>query len=302
MKTKITVFGEVLWDVLPDQKLAGGAPMNVAAHLNNYGIDTTFISRVGNDTLGSELLGYMQEHDLSTDLVQTGQTHLTGVAKANFSDTNEVTYKILHPVAWDYIQVEPKALTKISESELFVYGTLAARDETTRNTLLSYLPIAKTKVFDVNIRPPHYTPETTIELLKFANIVKLNEHEIKEVISWLTPYENDFQAMRFLQDHFSLHTVILTRGAEGAVVLTETGNFVIHGGFKVTVSDTIGSGDAFLAAYLYKTCSGSSPETALEFACAAGAYVATQPGALPQFSENDINAMIERANQDAPII
>jgi fructokinase len=302
MTPKLTVFGEVLWDVLPDARLAGGATMNVAAHLQRYGMDVSFISRVGHDELGAELLAFMAQQGLDTQWVQTGETHLTGIAKANVSDSNEVTYKILHPVAWDYIQFDAAAAQQVADSDFFVYGTLAARDHTTHDTLLRYLghsgdrhtgaPHRCIPVFDVNLRPPHYTREQVLELLGFASIVKMNEHEIREVTGWLTPFENEKQAMAFLIDHFKLDMFVLTCGAEGAMVLTGGGEYHQHAGFTVEVADTIGSGDAFLGAFLYQAATGHPLSGSLEFACAAGAFVAGKAGALPAFGESDIQDFI----------
>ncbi len=292
MKPKITVFGEILWDVLPTSKLAGGAPMNVAAHLHHQGVDTAFISRVGHDDLGKELLAYLEGQGLPLDLVQTGETHLTGVAKANVSDSNEVTYKILHPVAWDYIQFDEKALNSVRESDLFVYGSLACRDETSFRTLLRYLPEARLAVFDINLRPPHYTSERVLELMKYASIVKMNEHEIKEVCGWLSVDLDIPAAMTYLKDRFSLKSIIVTCGPDGAVALDENYVFYTHPGFKVNVADTIGSGDSFLATYLNQTLNGTSIEKALEYACAVGAFVASQEGAIPTYTQNDVTALI----------
>lgn len=300
MTPKLTVFGEVLWDVLPDARLAGGATMNVAAHLQRYGMDVAFISRVGHDELGAELLAFMAEQGLDTQWVQTGETHLTGIAKANVSDSNEVTYKILHPVAWDYIQFDAAAAQQVAESDFFVYGTLAARDRTSRDTLLRYLAHAQTRVFDVNLRPPHYSREQVLELLGFASIVKMNEHELREVTGWLTAFEDEKQAMTYLTDRFKLDMFVLTCGADGAMVLTGAGEYHRHPGFTVEVADTIGSGDAFLGAFLYQTATGHPLAESLEFACAAGAFVAGKAGALPIFSETDIQDFIHA--QPQPIL
>jgi len=271
--------------------------MNVAAHLQRYGMDVSFISRVGHDELGAGLLAFMSGHGLSTQWVQTGETHLTGIAKANVSDSNEVTYKILHPVAWDYIQFDRAAAERVVASDFFVYGTLAARDHTSQETLLRYLEYAVTShrclpVFDVNLRPPHYTQEQVTKLLGCARIVKMNEHELREVTAWFTTFEQEQQAMAFLIAQFQLDMVVLTCGAEGAMVLTSAGDAVRHPGFTVNVSDTIGSGDAFLGAFLYQFASGHSLAESLEFGCAAGAFVAGHAGALPAFGERDIQDLI----------
>ena len=77
--------------------------MNVAFHLNNFGLDSAIISRIGTDDLGDELLDFMQNSGLNTTLVQRGTNHLTGVVKVNMDDKNEVTYKIVQPVAWEWM-------------------------------------------------------------------------------------------------------------------------------------------------------------------------------------------------------
>jgi fructokinase len=302
MTPKLTVFGEVLWDVLPDARLAGGATMNVAAHLQRYGLDVSFISRVGHDELGAELLEFMKGQGLSTDFVQTGETHLTGIAKANVSDSHEVTYKILHPVAWDYIQYDALAAERVAASDYFVYGSLASRDDITRHALLRYLKDARRPVFDVNLRPPHYTREGVLELLGFARIVKMNEHELVEVAGWIGEFDGEREAMALVMDRYRLDMLVLTCGEQGAMVLTPDGQYHQHPGFVVQVADTIGSGDAFLGAFLFKTATGHPVNDALEFACAAGAYVAGKTGALPVFAETDIEAMIRKQSPAGQII
>ena len=150
----IVCFGEMLWDVLPTGKQPGGAPLNVAVHLRNFGLEAQLISRVGHDDLGAELLAFVERKGLGTKYVQRGETHLTGVVKANVSNTNEVTYKIVQPVAWDYIQYEPALSDLVQGAEAFVFGSLAARSPVSRETLYRLLQQAALKVFDVNLRPP----------------------------------------------------------------------------------------------------------------------------------------------------
>ncbi len=261
--------------------------MNVAADLRNFGLNAQLISRVGNDDLGRELLDFLEQKGIPLDLIQVGQTHLTGVAKANVSDSNEVTYKILQPVAWDYIQLEPGLTQLVRQSDLFVYGSLAARSQQTHETLMELLAVAPTKVFDVNLRAPHYNRATVEQLLDQANMVKLNEHELLELSGWYGDEPDLQRSMEQLRERYKLQTLCVTLGEDGAALLDTTG-FYKQAGFAVEVADTIGSGDAFLAGFLYKTLQGESPQKTLEFACASGAYVATQQGATPIFSEQTI--------------
>ncbi|MBC3788803.1 carbohydrate kinase family protein [Spirosoma utsteinense] len=291
MNAIITCFGETLWDVLPTSKQPGGAPMNVAADLRNFGINAQMISRVGSDELGTELLDFIAHKGLPLDLIQVGQTHLTGVAKANISDANEVTYKIVQPVAWDYIHLETRMIEAVRLSDFFVYGSLAARSQQTHETLLALLAVAPRKVFDVNLRAPHYNRPLVEELLHEAHIAKLNEHELVELAGWYGEGSDLYAAMNQLRERYTLDVLCVTLGEHGAVLLDETG---LHSqtGFPVEVADTIGSGDAFLAGFLYKTLQGESAQRILEFACATGAYVATQRGATPAFSAESISHTI----------
>lgn len=284
-----------MWDVLPTSKQAGGAPMNVAADLRNFGVNAQIISRVGSDELGHELLHFLNQKGLPLQLVQVGQTHLTGVAKANISDCNEVTYKIVQPVAWDYIQLEPGLIDAVQQSDYFVYGSLAARSPQTYETLRALLAVARRKVFDVNLRAPHYERATVEELLAQAHIAKLNEHELIELSGWYSDETDLHQAMRQLRDRYELETLCVTLGEQGALLLGKSG-FVQQSGFPVKVADTIGSGDAFLAAFLHKTLQNESPEQILTFACATGAYVASQRGATPDFSEETIQTFLNQAS------
>lgn len=266
--------------------------MNVAADLRNFGLNAQLISRVGSDDLGRELLRFLENKGIPIELVQVGQTHLTGVAKANISDTNEVTYKIVQPVAWDYIHLELNLIDAVEKSDLFVYGSLAARSPLTHETLLALLAVARRKVFDVNLRAPHYERATVEALLHQADIAKLNEHELIELSGW---YGDETErrtadlhrAMEQLRERYNLETLCVTLGEKGAALLDENG-FTQQGGFPVEVADTIGSGDAFLAAFLYKMLQHETPQKTIQFACATGAYVATQHGATPSFTEKTI--------------
>lgn len=255
--------------------------MNVAIHLAYNSYAPLIVSRVGNDDLGKDLLRFLQEKNVSTQWIQTGETHLTGVVKANISDKNEVTYKIVEPVAWDYIQYDAKVAELVAASDVFIYGSLAARNPTTRETLLQYLKLARFKVLDVNLRPPYYNPERMKELLQNADVAKMNHQELEEIAGWFGWAGSGPEQMQAVKEHFNLQLLIVTRGDKGAAVLSEAG-FHEHEGYKVEVEDTIGSGDAFLATFLKNYLQQEPVPKALASACLVGAYVATQKGATPR--------------------
>lgn len=291
MKTDIICFGEMLWDVLPTGKQPGGAPMNVAVHLKNLGANPQIISRIGNDELGQELLTFITEKGLSTALIQQGETHLTGVVKANVTDKNEVTYKIVQPVAWDYIQHDETLDKAVEKADLFVYGSLAARSTATADTLFQLLRKARLKVFDVNLRAPHYDQITLEHLFNYADIVKMNAQELTLVSKWYQLDSNEEKAIAGLATRFGLQTICVTKGEHGAVLWTNE-QFYRSGGFQVEVKDTIGSGDSFLAALLTYLLQGKPPQESLQFACATGSLVATYRGATPFISTIEIQSFL----------
>src|SRR4051812_40092796 len=127
---KVVCFGELLWDILPDKTLPGGAPMNVAYHLNRLAIATTLISGIGNDDNGRKLLDILKQYHLNTDYIQTDPEHETGQVFAKAAANNEMKYDIVQPVAWDYIKVTPEQqeLMQHSGKGYLVFGSLAARN------------------------------------------------------------------------------------------------------------------------------------------------------------------------------
>lgn len=282
MNPKIICFGEILWDMLPSGHLPGGAPMNVAIHLKYHGFDPVLISRVGSDDLGQALLDFLQANGLATAHIQLGKTHLTGVVKVNLDDKNEVTYKIVEPVAWDYIQYQERVAQLVAESDVFIYGSLACRCLGSRVTLLQYLPWARHKVFDVNLRPPHYQPENVLRLLQFANLVKMNQQELDIISGWLGLEGGERQKMAAIRQRYNLQLLLVTRGENGACALSGQ-HYAEHPGFRVRVEDTIGSGDAFLATFLSAYLQQQPVAACLASACQAGAFVASRKGATPAY-------------------
>jgi fructokinase len=290
----IVCFGEVLWDLLPTGKIAGGAPMNVAYHANNFGLKPKMISRVGADDLGRELLAFLAGKNIPTDLIQTDHTFPTGIVKVTLDEKGSPSYEIVQPAAWDYIHPTEEALDAVEKAAALVFGSLACRTDRTKKTLLQLVEAASIRVFDVNLRPPFFSKELLDELLAKASIVKMNDDELDTIAGRHGAPGDEVAKMDFLKKHYALNALIVTRGPNGAALLNDAG-FFAHSGFPVKVRDTIGSGDAFLGAFLSKTLTRRPPEECLEFACAAGAFVATKQGATPAIGENDIKELIQNS-------
>ena len=290
--SNIVCFGEVLWDLLPTGKVAGGAPMNVAFHANQLGITAQMISKIGKDDLGKGLIGFLNQKGVDTTLVQTDDTYATGTVKVTLDVKGSPSYEIIAPVAWDFIDSNAANKTAVKAADAFVFGSLAARNKATKNTLLELLELARLKVFDVNLRHPFYTKSLLIQLLHQADIVKMNDEELEIIGRWLDISDTEAKTALQVKNHFNWQQLIVTRGAHGAWVFNKDG-MISSPGVTIQVQDTIGSGDSFLAAFLSKFLQGESPEKCLQFAAATGAYVATKKGGTPEFSEAQIWELIK---------
>ena len=282
-KSKIICFGEVLWDLLPEElggRIAGGAPMNVAYHLNALGIDAHIISRVGNDDLGTELKEFLSQKAISTDFVQMDNVLMTGVVDVTLDEKGSPSYKIIEPVAWDNIMLTDDIKEKVEATDALVFGSLICRNEASKQTLFELLDLSKCPVFDVNLREPFYSQALIEPLLHKAKIVKTNEHELHIISQWHSR-ETDFtEQIRKVQERYDIESLIVSHGSKGAYCF-ENGILYFQKAFEITVKDTIGSGDAFLAGFLSEKMKGKDAHTCLKTACAMGAYVATQAGATP---------------------
>jgi len=179
----------------------------------------------------------------------------------------------------------------VSEAAYFVFGSLAARNETSRDTLFKLLEQANTKVLDINLRAPHFTKAGVESLLQQCHILKINDQELPLIAGWYGDLKKLDDQMTLLQDRFDIQTIVTTRGGDGSV-LKMGGERYSHPGFKVNVKDTVGSGDAFLAALLYKLSKNAPPDETLEFANGLGAFIASCEGACPVYAIADVETDI----------
>ncbi len=288
----LVCFGEVLWDLLPSGKIAGGAPMNVAVHANQLGLNASMISAVGNDELGDEITSFLKSRNLSIENIQTNN-YQTGIVEVALDAKGSPSYEIIAPVAWDFIAQTDVANKAVQEADALVFGSLALRNEVSRNTLLQLQSLAKLRILDINLRKPFYSQELANELFEIADIVKVNDEELEMICGWYGQSGDELSNANFLKNKYGWQGIIVTRGGNGAFFLDEEDEYAEHQGFKVTVNDTIGSGDSFLASFITRWLNGSTAKKALEFACAVGAFVATKKGATPIIKEEDIELIIE---------
>tara|TARA_R110002050_G_scaffold184406_2_gene317899 strand:+ start:47576 stop:48460 length:885 start_codon:yes stop_codon:yes gene_type:complete len=290
--SKITCFGEVLWDVFPTHKKIGGAPLNVALRLQSLNNDVIMISSVGDDERGRTLLNYISKHGVNTDYVQIHDKFKTGKVKVMLNDKGSASYDINFPRAWDNILVDDKSIDIVKKSDAFVFGSLVARNDVSKRTLFELLNHANYKIFDLNLRSPYYNKELLIQLMNKADFIKFNDDELYEVSGYLdSKYRSMEQNIHFISQKTNTKHICVTKGHHGAVLLYND-KFYYNSGYLIKVIDTVGAGDSFLGSLISQLLHKVNPQEAVDFACAVGAMVAQSAGANPVLLRSDIDAFI----------
>ena len=285
--TPAICYGEVLWDVLPEGPQPGGAPLNVAYHLNKLGVSTSIVSKIGADENGRKLTQLIDEWGIKKQFLQIDRQYPTSEVIAKMNNGNEVSYEIVFPVAWDFIAKDEAVCNGLNSSVYFIYGSLASRNEVTRKTLFDLLDSDAIKVFDINLRPPFIGQELLKALLEKADIVKFNQAELEMVqILFRGSLGNEASQVRFIMETFNIKEVIITKGESGASYYT--GDSACHlWGKEIKVKDTIGSGDSFLAAFIAYHYLKEKPDIILKNAIAMGAFVAMRKGGCPDYEVSE---------------
>jgi fructokinase len=297
-RSEVLCVGEVLWDSLPTGLFLGGAPFNVAGHLHALGVPVGMVSRVGRDRLGAEALARLARNGIATDLVQVDSKRATGFVSITLHEDGIPTYDIVSPAAWDFIELRDGLPERAERAAAIVFGSLAQRHPVSGGTIEQLCEVDVPKVFDVNLRPPFDDPGIVRRSLGHATIVKLNEHELEQMAAWFGLPSGLREGATALAERFGCRTICVTRGGAGSAMLHD-GRWTEHPGFRVDVRDTVGSGDAFLAALLSGVLAGREDAAVLQQANLLGAYVATQYGAIPVHRQETL-ALILAVNQQSP--
>jgi len=236
------IFGEVLFDRFPDGSVVlGGAPFNVAWHLQAFGRAPLFLSRVGDDALGRRIRDTLHAWEMDASGLQLDSAHPTGSVEVRIDD-GEPSYEIVDNQAYDFINAA--AMPPLPDCALLYQGSLAVRNDGSARALQQLQQGRDLqRLVDVNLRPPWWQRETVLSLLQGARWIKLNEAELALLVAETGTLQAQMQQLR---DRCRAELLIVTRGAAGALVLAPGGEeFSIVPQGHGTVIDTVGAGDAF---------------------------------------------------------
>lgn len=278
-KPLIIGIGELLWDVLPTGKKAGGAPVNFAYHASRFGAEAYAISAIGNDPLGNEILREIDR--IHIPYIVERVNYPTGTVIVELRD-GIPNYTIIEGVAWDHIPLTEEMKQLAERADAVCFGTLAQRSEESRitiQTLLSNVSEEALRVYDINLRQHYYSRELIVASLRHSNVFKINDEELdllRGIFGLESDTVHDF-CRRFVK-LYNLRYLILTAGANYSAVFTIDEESFIDTP-RVEVVDTVGAGDSFTGAFIASVLDGRPLTEAHRIAVNHAAYVCTQAGA-----------------------
>ncbi len=284
----VALFGEVLADVFPDRQVLGGAPFNVARHLQGFGLRPLMISRIGEDDLGASLLSEMTRLGMQTRGIQRDADRPTGKVEV-IMDGAAHRFMILPDQAYDHVCPDTTAaLVADAQPSLAYFGTLAQRDRQSRVALEYFLQSHRGPVFlDINLRAPWYDRAILAGSLAAADIVKLNDEELAIVADMFDlPGDTPERQAAVLLERFDLRQVLVTCGEAGSWWLD--GAQLLRAGpvrSSAPVIDTVGAGDAYASVFIVGLLCGWDPAVTLHRASEYAAAICLVRGAVPDTPE-----------------
>lgn len=306
---KVFCLGEALIDFIPVQKntslknvagferVAGGAPMNVAIAVAKYGGKAVMITKMANDHFGDHLMDILQEHHVDTSHIVRSDEGETGLAFVSVDQTGERSFTFYRKNAADLLlrkeEVDEKWF-QAGDILHFCSVNLIHKEiqKTHQKAINSCRENGGIISFDPNVRLPLWPEEESCrqaikEFLPMADLLKISDEEL----FFITGIEEEDKAIASL---FNGHVkaVLFTKGKDGASIYLKSGERFDDPGFKVTVADTTGAGDAFIGGFLAELIQLSVKsgqliltisehhETLLAFANASGALTTSVKGAI----------------------
>ena len=282
----ILVLGEILFDLFPRFRRIGGAPFNFAFHLKKLGFPVRFISRVGADALGREILSFLSRHLFDLNDIQIDPDHDTGTVKVTMSE-KEHTFTIIADTAWTHIAFDERLVTLLQKPcDLLYFGSLVQHSENGFQLIQRVMDQKKTetRVFcDINLRPDSYNQAVIKASLAAADILKLNQDEFKKISS-KTKTDNHTveEIMDQLMRSHELELMILTLGSHGSQWVCRGKKYQRTTIAQTQLVDTVGAGDAYAAISAAGFLTGLPIETIMGLASDFAGYICTIKGALPE--------------------
>ena len=266
---KVVAIGELLIDFVPQQKgcsldevthferVAGGAPANVAAAVARLGGRAAMVSQVGEDAFGTHILKVLRSNGVDTTHVfRTGRAN-TGLAFVSLDATGNREFSFFRNPSADLFLSQDQITADIfDDCAALHFCSVDLVDWPVRAAHRKAIGLARRAgaivSFDPNVRLPLWSsPEecqaAIREFLPYADLVKLSDDEVEFVTGCAD--ERDAAEKLFAM---GCRLLIVTRGTDGSAAYTSAGAQGFAETLRVPVTDTTGAGDSFIGSFLYQ--------------------------------------------------
>ena len=301
MTKKIVAFGEVVWDILPNDKILGGTPLNMVLRCNSFGEEGFLLSRLGYDNSGQAALDRLEELGISDKNIQIDDEFPTGTVNITFDENKESHYEVMLDVAFDHIEFSAEALKLARNADCLFYGILPQRFGISKNTIRELIKESPESIhfFDLKLFEHFFDIKVVENLLFNSNIVRIKEKEISFLKKELGINSDSLEEFGSeLAKKYKVDLILVTRGAAGVFAFHKKEGVFFDSGYEIDRVDNIGSGISFSAAFVHYYLHNKTIQEALNFGNAAGALNATKRGATAFFDKPEVLSFMKETRKN----
>ena len=299
---EVIAIGEILIDMIADmpakpleaqttfKRFAGGAPANFAVGVSHLGLSSGMITKVGDDFFGNFLIKTLEDENVEISQVKITNKYKTALAFVGLDEKRSPSFSFYRSPCAD-IMLSPEEISEeyIKSAKLLMCGTVSMADEPARSAIFKAIKLAKKHglqvACDPNLRDDLWhnkdPREHIFKVLKDTDIFLPSISEAEFITG--EKGEKAFESILELGPSIAG----ITRGAEGATILTKDGIFSAPS-YKVDVVDTTGAGDAFAAGLITGLLTNMPLKEIPYFANAVSALKITRKGAMNVPSRQEV--------------
>lgn len=255
---KVIGVGEIVTDIIirdgsPQKMVCGGSCLNTMVTLGRCGVETAFVSQVGDDYLGHQTKTFLAQNGVNEAYVVMEQGRQSKLSLAVLNEHNDANYEFYGDKNPD---VFPAQLPPVEAGDIVVFGSYYALNPALHEGLTGLLRKAKEEgsltYYDVNFRPTYLPRKDELlpnleENLGLSTIVRGSDEDFQNLFG-TSQTEAVYERVKSL-----CKNLLITRGSKGIDLRTASvcGHYDIR---PVEVVSTIGAGDTFnagVALWLY---------------------------------------------------
>jgi len=264
----LIVFGESIWDLFEDgSKSLGGSGLNIVWHLCGFDRTCHFLSRIGQDDNGKQLIASISAWGISDQWIQIDSAQPTAYLDVILDEIHGHQYPSPPFHALDFITYD-QLWEDLPRDGLLYHGTYMLRQNQTRETLRQLKSLGFPIFLDLNLRENYWSQSVLDECVRGLAFLKLSDQEFN---LWFPTRasQSDTEKIKHLQAVMGSRQVdhiLYTQGARGSVLITKDDIFFQKPSGGICIKNTVGAGDAFCAGFILSYLEGKSIKASMDLA------------------------------------